>query len=199
MSRVITFSRTYPSYHPKAGQPTHFVEKVMNSFHLDALGERFFIPFEEDLYQLNKDLPYDMYMEFRDGLFKGRTEKFKPKYHTIRAGHRFKVGDKFSPRVWGDDINPKSGRKGPYNSKQITFAPDIEVKKVWDFKMIWDSEVEVDIFINGKWNCQLGSIQSTKFAANDGLTIEEFACWFKVTDGKPFDGQIICWNEKINY
>lgn len=75
MSRVITFSRTYPSYHPKAGQPTYFVEKVMNSFHVDALGARFFIPFEEHLYDLNKDrIPYHVYMEFRDSLFNGRTE-----------------------------------------------------------------------------------------------------------------------------
>jgi hypothetical protein len=34
--KVITFSRTYPSYHPKAGQPTYFVEKVWSS--LDKLG-----------------------------------------------------------------------------------------------------------------------------------------------------------------
>jgi hypothetical protein len=28
MSRVITFSRTYPAYHPKAGQQTYFAEKI---------------------------------------------------------------------------------------------------------------------------------------------------------------------------
>lgn len=31
MAKVITFSRTFPSYHPKAGQPTYFVEKFYNS------------------------------------------------------------------------------------------------------------------------------------------------------------------------
>jgi hypothetical protein len=31
-------------------------------------------------------------------------EKFQHKYHTIRKGNRFKVGDKFSPRVWDFEI-----------------------------------------------------------------------------------------------
>lgn len=31
MAKVITFSRQFPSYHPKAGQPTYFVEKVLRS------------------------------------------------------------------------------------------------------------------------------------------------------------------------
>lgn len=37
MARVITFSRKFPSYHPKAGQPTHFVEQILNSFDLKML------------------------------------------------------------------------------------------------------------------------------------------------------------------
>jgi len=32
MARHIKFSRTYPAHHPKAGQPTYFVEKFLRSF-----------------------------------------------------------------------------------------------------------------------------------------------------------------------
>jgi len=32
MSRVITFSRAFPKGHPKQGEPTHFVEQLVNSF-----------------------------------------------------------------------------------------------------------------------------------------------------------------------
>lgn len=28
MSKVITFSRVFPAYHPKKGQPTYFIEKI---------------------------------------------------------------------------------------------------------------------------------------------------------------------------
>lgn len=45
------------------------------------------------------------------------------KEHTIRKGKRWKVGDKFSPRIW-------SGK--PYKSKQIILAPDTEIKQVFD-------------------------------------------------------------------
>ncbi len=34
-------------------------------------------------------------------------------------------------------------------------------------------------------------------AKNDGLDIDEFMAWFKYP--KPFEGQIICWNENIGY
>lgn len=31
MSKVITFSRTFPAYHPRKGEPTYFVEKFWTS------------------------------------------------------------------------------------------------------------------------------------------------------------------------
>jgi hypothetical protein len=33
MSRVLTFSRVFPAYHPKAGQPTGFVEKIWKGYY----------------------------------------------------------------------------------------------------------------------------------------------------------------------
>jgi len=119
---------------------------------------------------------------------------YPPKYHTIRAGNRWKVGEYFSPRVWGNDINPKSGKSGPYQSKQIEFAPPIEIKKIWKIK-ITKSDV---IKINGEpmGACCNGKNPTIQLCRNDGLEPSDFHYWFNEL---PFIGQIICWNENIEY
>ena len=159
MSRVLTFSRVFPIYHPRKGEPTYFVEKIWQS-----LGDCFY---DQVSKQLSEVVNFDT--------MPLSTESFEPKHHTIRAGHRWKVGDKFSPRVW-------SGK--PYSSKQIIIAPDIEVKKVWDFN-IRES--------NNLLQFEFQNIHNV--ATNDGLELVDFLQWFN----KPFDGQIICWNENIEY
>ena len=106
MSRVITFSRVFPAYHPKKGQPTYFVEKVLQSLKVQAYA-----------------LPTNVVPIISHEIL---LHNYSPKHHTIRSGNRWKVGNKFSPRVW-------SGK--PYNSKQIIIAPDIEIKKIWDVKV----------------------------------------------------------------
>ncbi len=159
MSRVMTFSRVFPSYHPKAGEPTYFVEKIWESIKM-------------------KDPDYISQFIWGDWL----DQKFEPKHHTIRAGHRWKVGDKFSPRV-------RSGK--PYQSKQIIIAPDIEVKKVWN--------IRIDYIVH--WIDSSGrmfAIDDDELAKNDGLGIQDFVDWFDTRNG-PFIGQIICWNDSIEY
>jgi hypothetical protein len=76
MAKVITFSRTFPAYHPKAGQPTYFVEKFYNS-----------------LFSRNKLMDYPKGLEINESIL-------EMKNHTIRAGERWKKGEYFSPRVW---------------------------------------------------------------------------------------------------
>lgn len=174
MSKVLTFSRKFPAYHPKAGQPTYFVEKIAKSLHKSGLAP-WDIPDEifcQEMYYLSE-----------------------PKNHTIRAGNRWKVGDKFSPRVWGDDINPKSGKSGAYQSKQIIIAPDIEVKKVWEF-FINGGEFKIDDNIYGGESESIFELLEL-IALNDGLNRHDLMAWFKYP--KPFSGQIICWNENVNY
>jgi len=152
MSRVLTFSRTFPKYHPRNGEGTCFIQKILKSI----------LPIDTDSQVAGFDL--------RD---------YEPKFHTVRAGNRWKVGDKFSPRVW-------SGK--PYASKQIAIAPDIEVKKV--FRIVTDGVlwyIDNQPAISEKIKC---------VAKNDGLEYEDFLEWFKM---KPFIGQIICWNENIKY
>ena len=109
MSRVLTFSTKFPAYHPRKGQPTYFVEKIwLWMVNVDGYSEPQYFPEFKDV------------VKIEDILIQSPASG---KGHTIRAGNRWKVGDKFSPRVW-------SGK--PYASKQIIIAPDIEVKKIFN-------------------------------------------------------------------
>ena len=165
MSKVLTFSRVFPSYHPRKGEPTYFVEKITRSLHEQGLK-----PWDI----LNKIFSNEMYYIC------------EAKHHTIRVGHRWKVGDKFSPRVW-------SGK--PRQSKQIIIAPDIEVKKVWDFesKGGWIYLKSKD----GNW-AGVGQNKFTEIAKNDGLSYDDFKKWIKYPKDTG-NMQIICWNENIEY
>jgi hypothetical protein len=169
MARVITFSRQFQTNHPRKGEPTYFVEQIYNSIYglydwSDAMGG-------EDCYPIEMNI-----------------DTLEAKHHTIRQGYRWKVGDKFSPRVW-------SGK--PYQSKQIIIAPDIEIKKIWD----------VEIFmLEGRLHAGIPEANNihrllplNQIAKNDGLTFEDMRDWFNVKEGKHFHGQILCWNENIEY
>jgi len=78
MSKVITFSRVFPAYHSRKGEPTYFVEAFYKSLFVA------------------KVIPKELHGSFNHQKF---INGFK-KHHTIRAGKRFKKGDFFSPRVW---------------------------------------------------------------------------------------------------
>ena len=91
MSKVITFSRVFPAYHPKAGQPTGFVEKLWQSLLIVNKENE---GFKSELFVLSRN---EMLLKEHSHWW---TTNPIPKNHTIRAGHRWKVGDKFSP-VYG--------------------------------------------------------------------------------------------------
>ena len=167
MAKVITFSQKFPSYHPKAGQPTYFVEAFYKSLFV------------------MKCLPKELEESFNHEVFlNGMT-----KHHTVRNGSRFKKGDFFSPRVWGNDVNPKSGKSGAYHSKQIILSHDTEIKNVWDIEI----NEATEILINGKF---ISYGWEVELANNDGLSWQEFNDWFVKL---PFKGQIICWNDAVSY
>lgn len=173
MAKVITFSRTFPKGHPRAGEPTYFVEAFYKS-----LNKTKYIP--NELESLNHD-------KFINGF---------AKHHTIRAGNRFKKGDYFSPRVWGTDINPKSGKSGAYHSKQIILAPDTEILEVYNITIWRESLLNWRIYIN---TVGINAPKISKLANNDGLTHRDLLDWFNVPIEKVFTGQIICWNENVKY
>ena len=172
MAKVLTFSRVFPVYHSQAGKDTLFVEKLM-------LG---FPPFKQE---------FDVFGTLSLGL--DRLNELYPKHHTIRAGKRFKEGDKFSPRVW-------LGK--PYKSKQFCIAPDLTVTKTYDFTIEIDNDymcIMIDSYPfyeeNKSMVTQVEALQT--LAKNDGLSLSEFKEWFQW--GKPFNGQIICWNDRVSY
>lgn len=170
MSKVRTFSRSFPSYHPNAGQPTFFVEKFLKSFESQNF-------YADAIYEMGQKLGYsdvDQMLNMCDSV--------DPKYHTVRSGKHFKAADVFSPRFW-------SG--APYKSKQIVIAPDIEIKKVWDISLEFDGSYYA-FRINGNI---INVDQERLLAKNDGLSHSNLLCWFN----KPFEGQIICWSDKVNY
>ena len=51
MAKVITVSRTFPDYHPKAGQPTYFVEQILNALGMNKPFNS--ADFQHDLIVLN--------------------------------------------------------------------------------------------------------------------------------------------------
>lgn len=191
MSKVITFSRVFPYYHPKAGEPTYFVEKLHYNIWSQISDE--WIDAQSMIYDLNKHLPRDIVFDFVESLEMELDFNELSKGHTIRSGYRFKAGDLFSPRVWGNDVNPKSGKSGPYHSKQVIIAPDIQIPKVWGFDIAGqDGKFFIDQSPFTSRGMFLGEL-----AKNDGLTGNDFKAWFK--HPKPFTGQIICWDESIEY
>jgi hypothetical protein len=106
--KVLTFSRHFPKGHPKATQPTFFVEKIFAGLTPSITPDPLIIP----------------------GFIWAQFDDCKlPKHHTIRAGSRFKPGDMASLRVWSDK---------PYRSKQVEFAQvevkkvwEIEIGAFW--------------------------------------------------------------------
>lgn len=179
---VITISRNFLKGHPREGQQTFFVEKMIQ-WYWDTQAPKYHNVLEM-LLELNGDKFHEYYLSrFIDSLDSSVNEW---KGHTIRNGFRYKEGDKFSPRVWSGD---------PYKTPQIQILPDLTVKKAWFFGFqggafnlggrVFDGEVE------SHWELL------EQIAHNDGLETQEFLAWFKYP--KSFDGQIICWNDRINY
>lgn len=178
MAKVITFSRFFPSYHPKKGQPTYFVEKIWA--HL-ILSEKFD-------WESCESYLCGFWCE---GIFSMKkveecvnTDALK--IHTIREDSRWKVGDVFSPRVW-------SGK--PYYSKQIVFAPELTITKTekigtvmyGDEMRFWKPYEGTDWAHRPDMKQTLSRLETETIAKNDGLLVDDFRAWFK----KGFEGQII--------
>jgi hypothetical protein len=188
MAKITTFSRTFPAYHPKKGEPTYFVEAILTQLGIEYQYSEYL----EWLYENNPKISNGFLVDFWHSLKKD----IGPKSHTIRSHKKpLKVGEFINPVCW-------AGK--PYNKTkegfwQIKFAPDIEIKKGWYF--------EIAEFNDGFW-IDFGSYHLSEhmdldhtilpsLARNDGLTLAELLQWFKFPT--PFKGQIICWNEILNY
>lgn len=155
--RNLMFSRYFPKTHPRAGEPTHFVEKIWSIPQIQPMNENLICPHN--------------------------AEYYFPKFHTIRAGERWKAGDYFTPRIWS---------KTPYRSPTIQFAEHIRVEKTWSIEKYKSSFLFKDELIPWKILQYM--------AKNDGLSFEDFLSWFEDAGKKElWRGQIICWSGLVNY
>jgi hypothetical protein len=159
MAKVITFTRRFPAYHSKAGKDTFFPEKVIKG--LELLKHPIL---EVDELELDEEI----------------YEDCEPKFHTVRAGSRWKAGEMASLRVW-------SGK--PYHTKQVTLAHDVRIENVWNFEV-----KDRQVFIAGN---PINAYDVQVAAVYDGLSFSDFLEWFKYPH--DFNGQIICWNKSIQY
>lgn len=75
--KVLTVSRFFPAYHPRKGEPTYFVEKILRG-----------------LYELRDTVKPMMDMDV--------WANCVPKRHTIRESYRWREGEWVSLRVWSD-------------------------------------------------------------------------------------------------
>lgn len=183
MKKQVTFSRKFPASHPRAGQLTHFVEAILSGLPLE-LREGFF-----DAYSIEWNALLDDAYFMRDGE--------SPKYHTIRAGKNWKVGDILIPCVWSLD-----GGRFTKGNKKIQFAPELEIVKVWDIEIEIEyremPEVKDIQAIYIRFDGMVMGVSQVRLAENDGLTYKDFRDWFMM-DKKSFSGQVLCWNKDVEY
>ena len=171
-------SRVFPAYHPRRGEETYFVEKLIESLILNG--------------------NYEITDEQIQSCVGATIDLVWAKHHTIRAGNHVKAGDKIRFSVWSAK---------PYCSKQIVIAPDIEVMNVWDFEVKVASKSGGCIYLNNRLFAVIDTKDMFSdnyhweglkmMGENDGLTSIDFLNWFQFP--KPFQGQLITWNPDINY
>lgn len=193
MPKVRTLQQRFAKGHIRQGEPTHFVEKVLNSIKIDYTSEEYYV----DLFYWNRENVKKYGWQFESKLieFYASLEVLKDdpaKHHTIRANSKkgqkhFKKGDEVQLAVW-------SGT--PYYSPQIRICPPLKVT-CYDFVTSIDIEDCYLPEIGKKYRHIQGmdvneSILPT-VAKNDGLSLQDFFSWFKYP--KPFEGQIIAWND----
>lgn len=135
--------------------------------------------FVEKIYKslfVMKCVPKELIPDFNFAVM--NDDKYSAKHHTIRVGKRFKEGELFSPRVW-------SGK--PYTSPQIIIAPDVKIVKTIDIGLRIRGDFK-EFYCNDE---DLTGTSLSLIAKNDGLELNDFLNWFT----KPFEGQIICWQD----
>lgn len=183
MAKVIPVARHFLGKHPRKGEPTYFVEQILNALDIDYRKSQFFF----DLIKLNKHnekIRDYMLFEFCTSLNHECTDK---KLHTVRNGHRWQKRELASLRIWSED---------PYNSPQIIFAPDQKLEEVYDLSITKHSSV-FSIQADNKLFTQLSLDQEKKLAKNDGLSHEDMKRWFipNFATFEGMNGQILCWKD----
>lgn len=183
--RRITFSRYFPKTHPKAGQPTHFVEKILLGMGVDYFSPDYLAKLK--LMNWGKEELCEQFFSSMWDLTVG-NQYLGTKFHTIRRGHSWQYGDRICMVIWTGV---------PYRSPQLVFWEQVLVKRVWRLKIthplfsISHEQKSVQNSVGGPiW---------TKLAYNDGLDSNDLIEWFGLEKDPIMGGQIICWNDGVSY
>jgi len=174
MSKVITFSKTFPQHHARCGDKTFFVEKLLSHLRVDYASPKYLYLLHElnDVNLSNGKLQSDELVTFYKSLTLNHYLPISTtKQTTIRAGERFKKHDTASPRVW---------LHKPYHQCQIIIYNDLPVITL-GIEMKGD-----DIYLNDSYHCK--KKEAVKIASNDGLSLTDFISWF---NEDTFKGQVI--------
>lgn len=176
----LTLSQTFPVYHPKAGQPTHFEQKVFRSTYKEFSGV--------DVYQ--------------DGWLKQQEQpKFEPaKLHTIRGNYDFwrKRFDEIEAGKACLSVRKWTGK--PYASKQeeiarLTYRDGIGMELLCfaDNHSKKDKELHRPIVGGTK------EVDYTQLAMNDGLSLQDWEDWFTYGDYDLREPMVIIHFTKFRY
>ncbi|MDR1022889.1 MAG: hypothetical protein LBL94_06435 [Prevotellaceae bacterium] len=155
MEVVVLLSKTYFQKHPKAGEETHFAQKVKSGI-------------SNETWQICRDCR--VVEKFYGDCCGFLPMKISKKIHTCRSNYSYwakkivrlkEVGGVLSVRQWSDV---------PYRSPQETVV-DIPDEVVSVQKLTFDKYDGVRI--DGK------HVELETLANNDGLSAEDFKSWFK--------------------
>jgi hypothetical protein len=173
----ISISRTLPATHPRAGEPTNFQQKILNTFYdMHCLQSR------------SVDVSWEALKTLGNYSNLDSTLGYKP--HTIRG--MYTASGKLAHKA-GDKLDMFSWSGLPYRSSPITWARGVEiVRTVEVFILSW-----TDIRVGDK--VYIGTDACTTIiqhlAANDGLTVPDFKAWFAPQLKKPKPMQILIWDD----
>lgn len=169
--KTILFSRYFPAKHPKKGQRTYFVEKMLAGLDDKKLAWTSILGISDFV---NKDI---------------FVECDNPKWHTIRPGERFKEGDFFIPRIWTG---------APYRSKQFQFAPPIMVEKIFNFQLFPTHEIYINGKFFGSFGSEnIEMLARNDGLGHDDF--RDWFLLHPFLKSGHFAGQILCWDKNITY
>lgn len=170
MKRTTMFSTHFPAYHPRKGEPTFFVEKIIS-----GLVKNNIPGYTTETIKSLRDIGVLDILELT---------AVDPKGHTIRNGRRYSPGDFMVMKIW-------SGI--PYRSTQITLGPPVMITNTWNLDVVGEMFIFDHHVINR-------SDIILKMASHDGLSAVDFFHWFEPVGKKErWKGQIIAWDQSISY
>lgn len=150
-THVLMVSRTFPSWHPKKGQPTYFLEKILRARNKRPKKQLF----------IQHGLDYSIK---------------ETKIHTIRSNFDFWHKRISDIHYGGFELSLRYWEGMPYKSRQIELlkipGKDLSLQKL----IFIDGDINRPT-IAGNGSAVFG-ISPDMLSENDGLTLEDWKQWF---------------------